>query len=97
MVGTGLNSPKTPNAMIRSVSLLALASVLWASSAHAQMSESDLLTRINHLEAEVRELTGTVEQLQYRNHQLEQQVQGLQAGGPAASAAPPKPNAQMKI
>jgi tol-pal system protein YbgF len=83
-----------PNAMIRSVSLLVLASVLWASTAHAQISESDLLTQINHLEAEVRELTGTVEQLQYRNHQLEQQVQSLQAGGPAANAAPPRPSAQ---
>jgi tol-pal system protein YbgF len=82
-----------PNAMIRSVYLLALAGTLWVSSAHAQMSESDMLTRINHLEAQIRELTGTVEQLQYRNQQLEQDLQRAQAGGPS-SASGPKPTAQ---
>jgi len=77
--------------MIRSVSLLALASVLWANAAHAQASDADLLTRLDHLEAELRDLTGTVEQLQYRNQQLEQQVQRLQGAAPAA--APSRPNA----
>jgi tol-pal system protein YbgF len=80
-------------AMIRSASLLALLCALWATAAHAQMSESDLLTRIDHLEAELRDLTGTVEQLQYRNQQLEQQLQRLQAAGPAAAAAEPRPSA----
>ncbi|MGA2892242.1 MAG: tol-pal system protein YbgF [Xanthobacteraceae bacterium] len=82
--------------MIRSASLLALACTLWASAAHAQMSESDLLMRIDHLEAQLRELTGTVEQLQYRNHELEEELQRVQAAGPAAAtaAAPPRPGAQ---
>ena len=51
-------------AMIRSIPLLALACMLWANAAHAQASDADLLTRIDHLEAELRDLTGTVEQLQ---------------------------------
>jgi tol-pal system protein YbgF len=78
--------PKTSKAMIRSTSLLVLVCALWAPAAHAQTSDSDLLTRIDHLEAELRDLTGTVEQLQYRNQQLEQQVQRLQAAGPAPAA-----------
>jgi tol-pal system protein YbgF len=68
-------------AMIRffclSVSLFACA--LCAGAASAQVSDADLVTRIGRLEATIRELTGNVEQLQYRNQQLEQQVQRLQA------------------
>jgi tol-pal system protein YbgF len=100
MVGTPLNHRHVPNTMIRSVSLLALAGALLVSTlltgaARAQMSESDLLLRIDHLEAQIRQQTGTIEQLQYRNQQLEQEVQRLQAGGPAASnTPPPKPTAQ---
>jgi tol-pal system protein YbgF len=89
--------PKMRKAMIRSISLLALAGsllalagTLWASAAQAQMSESDMLMRIDHLEAQVRDLTGTIEQLQYRNHQLEQQVQQAQPAAPNA----PRPNPQ---
>jgi tol-pal system protein YbgF len=87
--------PKMSKAMIRSVSLLALLCMLSAPAAHAQMSEADLLTRIDHLEAELRDLTGTVEQLQYRNQQLEQQLQRLQASGPApAVTADSRPSPQ---
>ena len=35
--------------------------------------------RIERLEAQIRQLTGTIEQLQYRNQQLENQLRG--AGG----------------
>jgi len=91
MVGTA-KPPKMSKAMIRSASLLALACTLWANAAHAQLSNSDLLMRIDHLEAELRDLTGTVEQLQYRNQQLEQELQRLQAAAPAAP--PPRPTAQ---
>jgi tol-pal system protein YbgF len=79
-------------AMIRPVSLLALGCMLWTNAARAQMSDADMVTRIDHLEAQIREMTGTIEQLQYRNQQLEQEVQRLQAGGaPAANtgARPP--------
>jgi tol-pal system protein YbgF len=75
---------KTLMAMTRSAPLLALACALWANSAHAQTSESDLVTRIDRLEEEIRNLSGNVEQLQYRNQQLEQMIQRLQGGAPAA-------------
>jgi tol-pal system protein YbgF len=65
---------------------------LWAiTPARAQMTESELVTRLNRLENQVRQLTGQVEQLQYRNQQLEQQLRGAQpapASLPQRSAAP---------
>ena len=79
--------------MIRSASLLVMTGALWAGAAHAQMSGADLVTRIDRLQAQVRELTGTVEELQYRNQQLEQELQRLRGGAPGAVAAPP-PTAQ---
>jgi tol-pal system protein YbgF len=92
--------PKKSNAMIRSVSLIALACTLWASAAHnaahAQMSDSDMMMRIDHLEAQVRDLTGTVEELQHRNSLLEQQLQQAQGSAPGAApnAAASRPNPQ---
>jgi tol-pal system protein YbgF len=44
----------------------------------AQLSETDLLMRLDRLEEQVRQLTGAVEQLQYRNQQLEQQLRRTQ-------------------
>src|SRR5262249_16682424 len=61
----------------------------WTGAAHAQMSSADLVTRIDRLQAQVRELTGTVEELQYRNQQLEQEVQRLRAAPGAAAATAP--------
>jgi tol-pal system protein YbgF len=91
---------KTPKAMMRFVPLLviALLGLPGAEAAHAQDSPSDLLTRIDRLQETIRNLTGSVEQLQYRNQQLEQRVQRLEqmqsaARPPAANAAPP-PTAQ---
>jgi tol-pal system protein YbgF len=81
--------------------VVALLCALWGDAARAQMSQTDLLTRIDRLEAALRELTGTVEQLQYRNQQLEQQFKALQdaaqtgARPPSPTAAPPqRPGAQ---
>jgi tol-pal system protein YbgF len=108
MLGSAIPAKKLP-AMIRSISLVvvALSCALWGGAAHAQMSQADLLTRIDRIEAALRELTGTVEQLQYRNQQLEQQLRALQDASqtgarPPASPqpqlpppqAPPRPNAQ---
>ena len=70
---------------------LAIAGVSAVAPAHAQMTESELVMRLNRLENEVRQLTGQVEQLQYRNQQLEQQLRGAQsapASVPQRSAAP---------
>ncbi len=87
-------------AMIRSslVFVAVFSTALGAVSVRAQDSPTDLVMRIDHLEATIRNLTGNIEQLQYRNQQLELQVQRLQAelqgGAPAAAAPPPRPTAQ---
>jgi tol-pal system protein YbgF len=65
--------------------------------------EAELSVRIQQLEAQIRQLTGTVEQLQFRNQQLEQQLQraqggatppSAQAGLPPAMPPPARPPAQ---
>ena len=50
---------------------------------------TDQVLQIERLEAQIRQLTGTVEQLQYRNQQLENQLRA--SGGPVTQAAPPPP------
>ena len=54
---------------------------------------TDQVLRIERLEAQIRQLTGTIEQLQYRNQQLENQLRGGRrqrpAGASAAAAAQP--------
>jgi tol-pal system protein YbgF len=93
----GAYSPEMSSGMIRSALLLVVV-LAWAGgvgAAKAQVSDSDLLTRLERLEATVRDLTGSLEQLQYHNRQLEQQVQSLQAalesrpGERRAGARPP--------
>lgn len=61
---------------------------LFAVPASAQMATSDLVMRLDALENQVRQLTGQIEQLQYRNQQLEQM---LRAGAPQpqVQAQPP--------
>lgn len=49
-----------------------------ASERVAQVSASDLVVRLERLENQIRQLTGAVEQLQFRNQQLEQQVRRMQ-------------------
>jgi tol-pal system protein YbgF len=53
--------------------LLPLAAMMPLPAA-AQMSASDVVMRIEALENQIRQLTGQVEQLQFRNQQLEQQL-----------------------
>src|SRR4051812_34278733 len=48
---------------------------------------TEQVLRIERLEAQIRQLTGTIEQLQYRNQQLENQVRG--AGGPVSAQPAP--------
>src|SRR5262249_3964582 len=45
-----------------------------------QASEADLIVRLDRIENALRQITGAVEQLQYRNQQLEQQVRQMQEG-----------------
>jgi tol-pal system protein YbgF len=50
---------------------------------------TEQVLRIERLESQIRQMTGTIEQLQYRNQQLENQLRA--AGGPIAQPAPPQP------
>jgi tol-pal system protein YbgF len=64
----------------------------------AQAGAPDQVLRLERLESQIRQLTGVIEQLQYRNQQLENQVRRMQeeseAGrGAARPAAPLRPQA----
>jgi TolA-binding protein len=57
----------------------------------AQSSAPDLVVRLERLETQIRQLTGAIEQLQFRNQQLESQVRRMQEEGvprPAARFVP---------
>jgi tol-pal system protein YbgF len=58
-----------------------------------QGSASDLAVRLDRMENRLREMTGQIEQLQFRNQQLEQEIARL--GGSPAGAAPPRAAAPM--
>jgi tol-pal system protein YbgF len=81
-------------AMIRTVLVfvVALLCALWGDAARAQMSDADIVTRMDRLEGAIRDLTGQVEQLQYRNQQLTQQLQQLQAQMQSGAGAPQPPS-----
>ena len=55
----------------------------------AQADPGDISVRLDRLENALRQLTGTIEQLQYRNQQLEAQVKRMQESGVSAPVAPP--------
>jgi tol-pal system protein YbgF len=62
----------------------------------AQASASELSVRIDRLESQIRQMTGVIEELQYRNQQLAEQLRRLQEEGGGAqqsSVQPPRPNA----
>jgi tol-pal system protein YbgF len=64
----------------------------------AQMSGPDLVVRLERLENQIRQLTGTIEQLQFRNQQLEQQLRRSQEDieyrfQELGGKAPPRPRA----
>lgn len=52
--------------------------------AQSDADPGDLVVRLDRLENALRQLTGTIEQLQYKNQQLEQQLRAMQGGGAAA-------------
>ncbi len=54
----------------------------------AQVGGSDLVVRLERLEAQMRQLTGTIEQLQFRNQQLENQVRRMQEDADSRGGAP---------
>jgi tol-pal system protein YbgF len=59
----------------------------------AQSSAGDLSMRIDRLEAQIRQMTGVIEQLQYRNQQMADQLRRMQeeAGAQQSSAQPSRP------
>src|SRR5262249_1462686 len=57
----------------------------------AQVSGPDAVLRIERLESQIRQLTGTIEQLQFRNQQLESQIRPMQEEGAPRSAVPSRP------
>jgi tol-pal system protein YbgF len=70
---------------------------------YSQMSAPDLAMRLERLENQLRQLTGSIEQLQFRNQQLELQVRRnhedvdfrlQEMGGGKAPARRPQPSAQ---
>lgn len=64
----------------------------------AQGYGDEISQRIVRLEAQIRQLTGAIEQLQYRNQQLEAQLQRMQGGGGAPAArAPAQPQVQPQM
>ena len=69
----------------------------WAPLAAQQDDDDqDVSLRLHRAEEQVRQLTGMVEQLQFRNRQLEQQLQQARGASPAApSAAGQAPSGQV--
>ena len=62
----------------------------------AQGPAGELTTRLDRLEAQIRQLTGAIEQLQYRNQQLEAHLRRMQGQGPARpSSAQPQGQPQV--
>ena len=55
----------------------------------AQSTTSEMSVRIDRLEAQIRQMTGTIEELQYRNQQLTEQLRRFQGDGPQQSSAQP--------
>ena len=56
-----------------------------------QASGPDAVLRIERLENQIRQLTGTIEQLQFRNQQLESQIRRMQEEGAPRSAVQSRP------
>ena len=72
---------------VRLLLLLLAPALAGAAPAFAQMSGPDLASRLETMESQMRQLTGQIEQLQFRNQQLEQQVRRMQQDSPSAGAA----------
>lgn len=64
-------------------------------AARAQ-SDTDLVLRLNRAEEQVRRLTGQLEELQWRNQQLEQQLRAA-GGGQSAPQAQMQPQGQPQV
>jgi tol-pal system protein YbgF len=68
--------PLMTGVLLRILASVALVCAAAAFTASAQ--DSDVILRLNQLEQQMRQLTGAIEQLQYRNQQLEQALRRMQ-------------------
>ena len=80
--------------MLNRVAFAAISAVFIAAiptRAFAQAGPAELVVRIDRLENQIRQLTGQIEQMQYRNQQLEAALRRLQDdnSGPRNVTAPP--------
>ena len=64
--------------MLNRVAVAAFCALMGPTAAFAQVGSAELLVRIDRLENQVRQLTGQIEQMQYRNQQLEAALKRLQ-------------------
>jgi tol-pal system protein YbgF len=64
--------------MLNRVAVASLCVLMSLTAAFAQVGSAELLVRIDRLENQVRQLTGQLEQMQYRNQQLEAELKRLQ-------------------
>jgi tol-pal system protein YbgF len=63
----------------------------------AQAGAPDLMLRVDRLEAQIRQLTGVIEQLQFRNQQLENQLRRMAEDGDPRGAPRPAGQARPQI
>ena len=75
--------------LLLSLSCMAVVPMTQASLAQedASQDDSDTVLRIGRLESTVRQLSGQIEELQFTNRQLQEQIKALQSGAPAAAAS----------
>ncbi len=63
----------------------------------AQSSANDLSVRIDRLEAQIRQMTGVIEELQFRNQQMADQLRRIEDAGAQSSTAPRLPVAPTAV
>jgi tol-pal system protein YbgF len=68
-----------------------------ASERVAQAGTPDVMLRLDRLENQIRQLTGVIEQLQYRNQQLENYVRRMQEDGDGRGVARPPAQARPQV
>lgn len=75
--------------LLLSLSCMAAVPMTQASLAQEDASpdDSETILRIGRLESTVRQLSGQIEELQFANRQLQEQIKALQSGAPAAAAS----------
>jgi tol-pal system protein YbgF len=77
-------SNRVAAAAIASACVMAITTI-----ARAQVGPADLLVRIDRLENQIRQLTGEIERMQYRNQQLEAALNELRSGELRGGSRPP--------